>query len=469
MWSKKASNAICRSSIRRFTATAADMLYYPTTQVTCLSNGVRVATERSPCNDLSATVGVYIDTGSRYETKDNNGVAHFLEHLAFKGTNKRTQVQLESEIENIGGHLNAYTSREMTCYYAQVVKKDVGQAMDILSDILLNSQYNEGAVNRERLTILQEMEHVYQDSKEELIFDHLHETAFQGTPLAYTILGPVENIQKMDSQMIKEYVNNHYTGNRMVIAAAGAVDHDQLVKLASDYFGAVPANSPTGQTIQRVPAHFTGSDFEERWDEMSKAYYAFAYPTPGWNHPDAIPLMYFHQLLGEWDLSMGSAENTTIPLARTYFSDPADPWVEKYFAFNTLYNDIGLFGIYLCCHPYRLLDSIHYARFQMNEYAYAVKPFEIDLVRNKLKANVLFGLDNTAQVAEDMGRQLLTHQRRIHPTEMLARIDDVDVNAVRTAIHKYFIDRDHVAAALGAVHENSDYQEIRQRSYSKRF
>eukprot|EP00494_Astrolonche_serrata_P026615 UN26877 len=320
-------------------------------------------------------------------------------------------------------------------------KKDTAQAMDILSDILLNSKYDEGSVTRERQTILQEMEHVYQESKEELIFDHLHETAFQGTPLAYTILGPTENIQKMNSQIIRDYVNTHYTGSRMVIAASGAVDHDELVKLASEMFGSVPSQTPNGELVHRVPARFTGSDFEERWDEMNKAYYAFAYPTPGWNHPDAIPLMFFHQLLGEWDLSMGSAENSTIPLARTYYSDPADPWVDKYFAFNTLYNDIGLFGIYLSCHPYRLLDAIHYARFQMNEYAYNVRPFEVDLVRNKLKANVLFGLDNCAQVAEDIGRQLLTHGRRIHPTEMLARIDDVDVNALRAAIHKYFIDR----------------------------
>merc|ERR1719361_1093627 len=127
--------------------------------------------------------------------------------------------------------------------------------------------------------------------------------------------------------------------------------------MASNYFGSVPGETTT--RVIREEAVFVGSDFEERWDEMNKAYYAFAYPTPGWNHPDAIPLMFFHQLLGEWDLSMGSAENTTIPLARTYFSDPADPWVDKYFAFNTLYHDIGLFGVYLQCHPYRLLDSIH--------------------------------------------------------------------------------------------------------------
>jgi len=458
-----------RAALRqvRCFASAADMVNYPITQSTVLQNGIRVSSERSPANDLSCTVGVYIETGSRYETKENNGVAHFLEHLAFKGTHKRSQVALESEIENLGGHLNAYTSREMTCYYAQVMKKDMNQAMDILSDILLNSKYDEGAVNRERSTILQEMEHVYQDSKEELIFDHLHESAFQDCPLGYTILGPVENIQRINSQMLKDYVKQHYTGSRMVIAAAGAVDHDELVTAASNFFGSVPVEP--AQAVIREPALFTGCDFEERWDEMDRAYHAFAYPTPGWNHPDAIPLMFYHQLLGEWQLSMGSAENSPITLARRYFADPADAMCDKYFAFNTLYHDIGLFGIYTVAHPYRARDAIDGARYTMSEYAYEVTPWELELVRNKLKANVLFGLDNTAQVAEDIGRQMLTHQRRIHPTEMLARIDEVDVNCLRKTIHKYFIDRDHVAAGLGAVYECPDYQEIRRRSFWIRY
>jgi len=239
----RGSKKVVARSVRCF-ASSADMITYPLTQVTSLQNGVRVATERAPGNNLTSTVGVYIDTGSRYETEENNGVAHFLEHLAFKGTNKRSQIQLESEIENIGGHLNAYTSREMTCYYAQVMKKDIGQATEILSDILLNSKYDENAVNRERETIKTEMEHVYSESKEELIFDMLHETAFQGSPLGYTILGPVKNIEKINSQMLKDYINTHYTGDRMVIAASGAVDHEEMVKLASEHFNTVPATGP---------------------------------------------------------------------------------------------------------------------------------------------------------------------------------------------------------------------------------
>lgn len=137
---------------------------------------------------------MWIGAGSRYETTQNNGAAHFLEHMAFKGTSKRTQQQLELEIENMGGHLNAYTSREQTVYYAKVFKKDVPRAMDILSDILQNSKLDEAAIERERDVILREMEEVNKQ-QEEVVFDRLHETAFMGNGLGRTILGPIENVR----------------------------------------------------------------------------------------------------------------------------------------------------------------------------------------------------------------------------------------------------------------------------------
>lgn len=168
------------------------VLNAPATEVTTLPNGLRVASEGS--HGETATIGVWIGAGSRYETAQNNGAAHFLEHMAFKGTAKRTQQQLELEIENMGGHLNAYTSREQTVYYAKVFKKDVPRAVDILSDILQNSKLDEAAIERERDVILREMEEVNKQP-EEVIFDRLHETAYMGNGLGRTILGPIENVR----------------------------------------------------------------------------------------------------------------------------------------------------------------------------------------------------------------------------------------------------------------------------------
>lgn len=184
--------------IRPYAAAAAQgnlqqiLLNLPPTTVTCLDNGLRVATEDSGAP--TATVGLWIDAGSRYECERTNGVAHFLEHMAFKGTGKRSQTDLELEIENMGAHLNAYTSREQTVFYAKCLKQDVPKALDILADIIQNSKLGEAEIERERGVILREMQEV-ETNLQEVVFDHLHSIAYQGTPLGRTILGPTENIK----------------------------------------------------------------------------------------------------------------------------------------------------------------------------------------------------------------------------------------------------------------------------------
>ena len=235
------------------------VLRAPTTDVTTLDSGLRVASETVQGSE-TATVGVWIDAGSRYETAANNGVAHFLEHLSFKGTSKRTQQQLEVEIENMGGHLNAYTSREQTVYFAKVFKNDLKKAVEILSDILLHSKLEEGAIERERDVILREMSEINKQ-QEELVLDHLHATAFQGTGLGRTILGPEENIRSLTRNDLVDYIQQHYTAPRMVIAAAGAVQHTELCDLASEYFGNVPTVPAGGLDVAMDPAIFTGSDY----------------------------------------------------------------------------------------------------------------------------------------------------------------------------------------------------------------
>lgn len=187
----------------------------PETKITTLSNGLRVASEdyglptctviylslfkrlfiqKSKQNIKYVKVGIWIDAGSRFETERTNGTAHFLEHMAFKGTKKRSQTDLELEVENMGAHLNAYTSREQTVYYAKAFSKDLPKAVDILSDILQNSTLGEAEIERERGVILREMQEV-ETNLQEVVFDHLHATAYQGTPLGRTILGPTQNIK----------------------------------------------------------------------------------------------------------------------------------------------------------------------------------------------------------------------------------------------------------------------------------
>lgn len=269
-------------------------------KITTLDNGMRVATEANPHAE-TATVGVWINAGSRFEGAADNGAAHFLEHLLFKGTQRRTVRDLEVEIENMGGALNAYTGREQTCYYAKVMKRDVGKAVDILSDILLSSRLDERAIERERDVILREMEEVNKQTSE-VVFDHLHATAFQHSPLGRTILGPEANIRSLTRQQLAGYMAEHYRGPRMVLAAAGAVDHDDLVKLASKAFASVPDEDRTvRQLVAAEPAPFTGSSVYDRSADTDACSFAIAWKGASWTDPDSVPLMVMQTMLGGWD------------------------------------------------------------------------------------------------------------------------------------------------------------------------
>jgi len=308
---KLANSPICRSMSLATTGFKQTLLNTPPTQVTVLDNGMRVASEDS--GSPTSTVGLWIDTGSRYETATNNGVAHFLEHMAFKGTAKRTQTGLELEVENMGAHLNAYTSREQTVFYAKCLAGDLEGAVEILSDILTNSTFGQQEIERERGVILREMQEV-EMNLQEVVFDHLHAVAYQGTPLGRTILGPAKNIKSISRDDLTHYINTHYKGPRMVLAGAGGVNHDALCKMAETHFAKIGIDCPNEVPID-LNCRYTGSDVRVRDDTMPLAHVALAVEGCGWTNPDNIPLMVANTLIGNWDRSMGGGANNSSPLA----------------------------------------------------------------------------------------------------------------------------------------------------------
>ncbi|CAI5527888.1 unnamed protein product [Closterium sp. Naga37s-1] len=413
----------------------------PATRVTTLSNGLRVASEANPNPNApkTATIGVWIDAGSRYESEATNGTAHFLEHMIFKGTKRRSVQQLEMEVENAGGHLNAYTSREMTTYYAKVVQKDIPVAVDLLGDILQNSLFSEDAVDRERGVILREMQEI-EKQVEEVLFDHLHATAFQFSPLGRTILGSADNVRAITRNDLEKYIATHYTGPRMVVSAAGAVDHDALVKVVEKTFASLPAASTTtvADLIAKEPSKFTGSEVRIRDDDMPLTNFAIAYKGASWTDPDAVALQIMQTMLGSWSRGAGGGNALGSELAQKV---AANGLCERFMAFNTNYSDTGLFGVYACAKPDHLDDLAWAMMHEITRLVYRVSDDDVTRAGNALKASLALHLDGSSAVAEDIGRQLITYGRRIPLAEMFARIDAVDADTVKRVAERFLMDR----------------------------
>ncbi|KAL5987347.1 hypothetical protein ACLOJK_038512 [Asimina triloba] len=442
----------------------------PATRVTTLPNGLRVATESSLAA-RTATVGIWIDAGSRYESDETNGTAHFLEHMIFKGTEKRSVRVLEEEIENMGGHLNAYTSREQTTYYAKVMDKDVPKALEILADILQNSCFSEDRINRERDVILREMEEV-ESQAEEVIFDHLHATAFQHTPLGRTILGPAENIKTITKAHLQNYISTHYTAPRMVIAAAGAVKHEEIVEQVKKLFTNLSTDSTTAtELVVKEPSFFTGSEVRIIDDDVPLAQFAVAFSGASWRDPDSIALMVMQSMLGSWNKNAGSGKHMGSELAQRIGINEI---AENMMAFNTNYSDTGLFGVYAIAQP-GCLDDLSYAiMYEISKLSYRVSEADVSRARNQdavlqLKSSLLLHIDGTSPVAEDIGRQLLTYGRRIPFAELLARIDAVDASTVKRVANRFIFDRDVAIAAMGPIQGLPDYNWFRRRTYWLRY
>src|SRR5579864_8849745 len=213
-----------------------------TAQLATLANGLRIVTDRVD-TVATASLGLWIDVGTRHEAPEVNGAAHFLEHMAFKGTERRSARAIAEEIEAVGGHLNAYTSRESTAYYAKVLKEDAALALDILADILLNSSFDAAEFERERTVILQEIGQA-NDTPDDIIFDHFQECAYPDQAMGRPVLGRPEIIRRLGRDEVTAYLRDHYGARRMVLAAAGNLDHERIAALAEQLLRDVPAERP---------------------------------------------------------------------------------------------------------------------------------------------------------------------------------------------------------------------------------
>jgi len=282
-----------------------------------------------------------------------------------------------------------------------------------------------------------------------------------GSTLGNTILGPEGNIKSMTDKDIREYVDTHYTGSRMVITGAGALTHEQLHGLGEKLFSKIPAEPRT--RVIRPSTEFIGSDYRLRDDNMPLAHIAIGFETCGFDDPDSVPLWVLQGLLGNWNRN--AATNGLYGSSRLVSFVAEQNIANSVSAFNTQYNDTGIFGVYLVAEPVGLMDLMYEVTKEITRLCYVVEPELLAEVKNQLWQNLLNQLDGTTPVSEDIGRQILCYGRRMHLGEVYKRIQAVDVSAVKNAANRFFYDRDHALAAIGPLHGLPYYYWIIRRSY----
>ncbi|NIE78974.1 pitrilysin family protein [Asaia sp. As-1742] len=412
--------------------------------VTTLPNGLTVVTERMERVE-TVSFGAYVATGTRNESAEENGVSHFLEHMAFKGTQRRSAARIAEEIENVGGHINAYTAREQTAYYVKLLKEDLPLGIDIIGDILTHSTFLDQEVERERGVILQEIGQA-NDTPDDIIFDHFQETAFRDQPMGRPTLGTEGLIASMKRETMMRYMQTHYTTRNMVIAAAGNLQHDAVLEMVQEHFRDLPDHQPPS----REGCTYLGGEHREK-RELDQAHIVLGFPSVSYNDPAYHATMLLSTVLGG---GMSSRLFQEIREKRGL--------VYSVYSFVLPFLDSGLFGIYAGTGEQEAAELVPVLLDELRRIGDGISPEEIARARAQVKSSLLMSLESTGSRCEQIARQMQLFGRIIDTSETVAKIDAVDEGAMIRAAETLFRARPTLAT-IGPVGAIPSFEAISQR------
>ena len=376
---------------------------------TVLPNGVRVLTEAMPAM-VSATIGIWVENGSRYEHAAQSGVSHFIEHLLFKGTRKRTAAQIAEAFDAVGGVLNAFTGKEYTCYYAKVLGEDLKMATETLADLFLDSVFDPAEIDRERQVVLQEISQA-EDTPDDFIHDLFNLNFWQGHPLSLPIFGSVESVNAIDRALLVSFMAERYRAGRVFIAAAGAVDHDALVADCQRYFGGVEGDGrsePITAPNERVMVLNHRKDLEQAH---------ICIGGPGISQVD--PLRHTGYVL---NTAVGGGMSSRL------FQEVREKRGRVYsiYSFISAFLDCGYFGIYAGTSPEWVDEVIEVTLGEIGKVAReGLKPAELARAKSQLKGNMLLGMESTDSRMNRLARNEIYFKRDISLEEIARSIDSV--------------------------------------------
>ncbi|PWC33627.1 pitrilysin family protein [Azospirillum sp. TSO35-2] len=413
-------------------------------RVTTLPNGLRVATDTMP-DVQSVSLGCWVGVGTRNEAASVNGVAHLVEHMLFKGTSRRSAFRISEEIENVGGQLNAYTTREQTAYYAKVLHEDSALALDLLADMLQHSLLDADELVRERTVVLQEIGQSA-DTPDDIIFDHFQATAYPSQALGRPVLGSAEIVGALPREALVDYIGGHYGAPGMVLSAAGRIEHDRLVDLALKAFGNLPSHAPP----KPEAARYAGGDFREDRD-LEQMHLVLGFDGVGVHDPD----FYAHSVLST--LLGGGMSSRLFQEVREKRG-----LVYSIYTFTGGYHDGGLFGVYAGTGEDEVAELVPVVCDEIAKVGADVTEDEVARARAQLKAGTLMALESTMSRCEQLGQQMLIYDRPIPVEEIVSKIDAVDRSSVIKAASRLRASAPTVAA-LGPIARLESYDRIAER------
>jgi predicted Zn-dependent peptidase len=383
--------------------------------LTTLKSGINVVTDRMPHLE-TASLGVWVNAGSRDEHRDEHGISHLLEHMAFKGTRRRTARQIAEEIEAVGGDLNAATGAEHTAYYARVLKNDVPLALDVLSDILSEPAFDRDELIREQNVIVQEIGAVA-DTPDDLVFEHLQAVSFPDQSLGRSILGTAKTVRSFDGGKLRDYLSGHYRAPGMVVAAAGAVDHDAVVAEVEKRFAGF--DGAAGRRPER--AQFGGGTHVEK-RELEQVHIALALPGLAQTDPALYSMQVFTNVLG------GGMSSRLFQEAREKRG-----LCYSIYAFHAPYSDVGMFGLYAGTDAADTSELMRLIVEEIANTAETVSEAELARAKAQMKAGLLMALESSGERIGQLARQLIVFGRPIPTDELVAKVDAVTVESARAA------------------------------------
>jgi len=385
-----------------------------TVQITRLSNGLRVVSQHMP-HLRTVALGIWVASGARHELAREHGISHLLEHMAFKGTARRSAQDIAEQIEQVGGELNAATSLDATAYYARTLKDDIGIALDILADILQNPRYSADELEREREVILQEIA-ATRDSPDDIVYDLALDAAYPDQPLGRPILGTPESVTGFTSGQLREFLASRYRAGQMVLSAAGHVDHDALVRHAEALFGALAR----GEATESARARYVGGTRLSA-KPFEQAHVIMGFEGVSWRRPDFYAAQVFSGLFGGG-------------MSSRLFQEARERRGLCYSIYSSTWGlaDTGLFSVHAATGSDTMGKLVALVREEF-ERAAGERPTqaEVDRAKAQLKAGLLMSLESSVARAEQMARQLLAFDRLLTADELIGRVEAVTPEAVR--------------------------------------